>query len=295
MRQIKKCIILAMLVFVAIISGCTSADKQNVSENTAKEEITAQAEEEEITEQAEPISLDGVDIKKSGTCGDLEWTLYSNGHLTITGNGDYEEFPAWLDQSDEIYSASVDVSGITSTANMFVECSNLKSVDLSNLDTSQVTDMSAMFKYCMALTSIDLSSFDTSQVTNMREMFAYCSELKSLDLSNFVTSQVTDMSEMFRDCAALTSLDISSFDWSKMRFSLYEVGSFPKLFRSCFNLKEIIAPRNTSIEIIQLPITMTPTVWIYEPTGEEVGEIIKAGTYLRRDIDTDSEDKENDQ
>ena len=50
---------------------------------------------------------------------------------------------------------------------MFRACSNLESVDLTNLDTSQVTDMGWMFCGCSGLTNLDVSNFDTSQVTFM--------------------------------------------------------------------------------------------------------------------------------
>ena len=61
----------------------------------------------------------------------------------------------------------VNVGGITSTNQMFRACSNLESVDLTNLDTSQVTDMGWMFCGCSGLTNLDVSNFDTSQVTFM--------------------------------------------------------------------------------------------------------------------------------
>ena len=105
---------------------------------------------------------------------------------------------------------------LTDMSGMFINCSNLTSLDLSNFDTSNVTDMSDMFSSCSNLTSLDLSNFDTSNVTNMSYMFDSCSGLTSLDLSNFDTSNVTSMSNMFRNCGNLTSLDVSSFDTSNV-------------------------------------------------------------------------------
>ena len=111
---------------------------------------------------------------------------------------------------------SFDTSSVTSMYLMFYGCSNLTSLDLSNFNTSNVTDMSLMFCGCSNLTSLDMSSFNTGSVTDMHYMFEYCSSLTSLDLSSFDTSSVTDMSSMFYGCSNLTSLDLSSFDTSNV-------------------------------------------------------------------------------
>jgi surface protein len=60
---------------------------------------------------------------------------------------------------------------------MFLGCSSLTSLDLSNFNTSSVTDMYGMFYNCYNLTSLDLSNFDTSKVTDMKSVFHGCSNL----------------------------------------------------------------------------------------------------------------------
>ena len=104
----------------------------------------------------------------------------------------------------------------TSLDHMFVNCSNLTTINTQDWDTSNVTDMSFMFNNCYALTSLDLSNWNTSNVTNMGNMFNNCYALTSLDLSNWKTTNVTDMRMMFNNCYALTSLDLSNFDTSKV-------------------------------------------------------------------------------
>ena len=89
---------------------------------------------------------------------------------------------------------------------MFINCSNLTSLDLSGLDTSAVTTMEEMFANCSHLTSLDLSGFNTSAVTNMYQMFFDCKSLTFLDLSSFDTSAVTYMNFIFSGCSGLTSL-----------------------------------------------------------------------------------------
>lgn len=87
---------------------------------------------------------------------------------------------------------------------MFAECKSLKSIDLSGINTSGITDMNAMFNFCESLTELDLSSFDTSNVTNMEAMFNKCPSLTRLDISNFNMDNVTDYSNMFYGCDNLT-------------------------------------------------------------------------------------------
>ena len=60
--------------------------------------------------------------------------------------------------------------------------------------------MSSMFMNCSSLINLDLSNFNTSNVTDMSYMFSVCSSLTKLSISNFVTSNVTDMTWLFYSC-----------------------------------------------------------------------------------------------
>ena len=133
----------------------------------------------------------------------------------------------------------LDTSKATNMGNMFYNCIELTSLDLSNFDTSNVTNMGAMFSYCGKLTSLDVSKFDTSKVTDMGYMFYNCSALTSLDVSNFNTSNVTNMKRMFNNCFALTSLDVSKFDTSK-------VTNMEGMFKYCSNLEKIIVSNDST-------------------------------------------------
>ena len=63
---------------------------------------------------------------------------------------------------------------------MFLDCSSLSSLDVSNFDTSNVTDMRSMFRNCRSLTSLDLSNFNTSRsVEYMSDMFKYTGKTES--------------------------------------------------------------------------------------------------------------------
>ena len=117
---------------------------------------------------------------------------------------------------------------------MFYNCSDLTSLNLSNFNTEKVMYMSNMFYNCNKLTSLDLTSFNTAEVTNMDNMFRSCSALTSLDLSNFNTAEVTDMSNMFKSCYALTTIYASD------KFVTTKVSSGSEMFKDCKNLKGFI-------------------------------------------------------
>ncbi len=110
----------------------------------------------------------------------------------------------------------INTSNVTDMSEMFLGCSLLTSLDLSNFDTSNVTDMRSMFSACQSLTTLNLSNFNTSNVTDMGSMFGFCHSLATLNLSNFDTSNVTNMISMFNGCSTLTSLDLSNFDTSNV-------------------------------------------------------------------------------
>lgn len=109
----------------------------------------------------------------------------------------------------------LDTSQVTTMERMFVNTSNLTSLDVSNWDTSKVTNMSQMF-YRVDIATLDTSNWDTSSVINMESMFAGATKVASLEVSNWDTSQVIYMGHMFSNTSSLTSLDVSSWDTSQV-------------------------------------------------------------------------------
>jgi surface protein len=67
---------------------------------------------------------------------------------------------------------------------MFIYCSSLTELDLSNFDTINVTDMSNMFYDCTSLTTLDLSNFNINNEANINYMFYECNSLHTLRLDN---------------------------------------------------------------------------------------------------------------
>ncbi len=216
-----------------------------------------------------------VDADGDGSLND-DIMCYINGTtLTIAGNG-ADKIMANSTSNNLFYNFSavtninglalLDTTNVTNMMNMFLFCSSLTTLDVSNFDTSNVTKMYGMFNGCTGLTTLDVSNFDTTNVTEMNSMFSSCSSLTTLDVSNFNTSNVTDMHGMFIGCKGLTEIDVSNFDTSNVtkmssmfsgckglteldvsNFDTTNVSTMNSMFNSCSGLTEIdLSNFNTS-------------------------------------------------
>ena len=165
---------------------------------------------------------------------------------------------------------------LTQMGNMFSDCSNAMSIDVSGFDTSKVTNMSHMFRTCSRITRFDLSELDTSNVQFMTGMFEQCSSLTSIDLSGFDTSNVEDMSQMFAYCARISSIDFSGFNTSKV------TNKDNMFWSSSKSLRLITISDNMSNILDQLPADQ------YYPAagGSPVAKAdLTAGTWVRDEAD----------
>lgn len=130
---------------------------------------------------------------------------------------------------------NLNTSNVTYMNEMFDQCSNLETLDLSHFNTEKVENMSNMFNGCTKLHDLNISSFNTENVTNMYGMFYGCSSLDSLDLSHFNTRYVRNdqMNYMFNGCSSLSSLDVSNFTTDKPGMQL------DGLFQGCSSLQTL--------------------------------------------------------
>ena len=131
---------------------------------------------------------------------------------------------------------------VTTMLDMFRNCSNLKSVDLSTFNTEKVTTMHAMFAYCTSIENINMSSFNTKEVANMSAMFYDCSNLKQLNVNNFNTQNVTTMKKMFYNCSQLQQLDVNNFiteEVTDMSWMFYNCGQLKQLDVNNFNTENV--------------------------------------------------------
>lgn len=198
--------------------------------------------------------------------------------------------------------SSFDTGNVTDMSGMFESCQSLLSLDVSKFNTGKVTNMNSMFNQCMLLKNIDVSTFDTENVTDMNNMFCYCESLRSIDVSSFEIANVTDMSRMFIYCKSLKQVDLSNFK-NKKKINIQDLFSyaenlevvdisgfdtskidFVKNYGTVFGgqypkFKTVYSPGIKIDYCWNLPNAGYGVSWYYEPTGEEVLWMSKAGTY----------------
>ncbi len=152
----------------------------------------------------------------SGTCGDnLTWTLDDSGTLTISGEGEMEDFssPPWYSSADSIKKILID-KGITSINNsVFFDCENLAEINVDEENSKYASENGILFdKDKMTLVSFPKSKSGTyiipDSVTSIDEdAFSYCSSLTSVTIPDSVIS-IGDGA--FSDCTVLTDITIGN-------------------------------------------------------------------------------------
>ena len=165
--------------------------------------------------------------ESSGTCGpNLKWHLTDDGVLTITGNGemdDYYIFSPWRDSGVKRIIIGNRVTTIGQTA--FSGCSSLTSVTIPN---SVTTIKEYAFSNCSSLTSVTIPN---SVTTIGDKAFNGCSSLTSVNIPNSVT---TIGGWAFSDCSSLTSVNIPN--------SVTTIGD--NTFSSCYSLTSVTIPNS---------------------------------------------------
>jgi surface protein len=110
----------------------------------------------------------------------------------------------------------IDTSRCINYREMFYECNNIKSLDLSGWDVTNAKTFESMFAGVNKAEIINISGWDTPNLEITYQMFKGCKALKSLDVSSMNTSKIKGdgAGYMFFECESLESLDLSSWDVS---------------------------------------------------------------------------------
>ena len=147
----------------------------------------------------------------------------------------------WCDKLKQVEGIkNLNTKEVTDMVNMFCDCRDLSSLDVSGFNTEKVTDMSGMFYECISLKLLDVAKFNTANVKSMSNMFYNCQNLASLNVTNFNTTNVTNMQGMFSGCSALTTIYASD------KFVTGQVTDGSNMFSNCTNLKGFIDYKNNS-------------------------------------------------
>ena len=153
-----------------------------------------------------PATALAADIVASGTCGaegdgsNLNWTLDSEGVLTISGSGDMHDYvysSPWHENGNQIRSVLME-NGVTGIGNFaFFECISLTSMTIPD---SVTCIGNCAFKDCSSLASVTIPD---SVASIGVYAFCGCTSLKSVTIPDSVTS-IGDYA--FGFCTSLTGI-----------------------------------------------------------------------------------------
>ena len=167
----------------------------------------------------ESLNLNWWDLWKNPNMSSFISSTLSLKSISMSGWKIPENFTNWLSRIwwwytspiEEIDVNNRDLSETKSLNGVFWSSLSLKTIKwLDTRDTSSVANMGQMFLGCSSLTWLDLSNFNTSNVTDMSYMFYWCSWINELNLSNFNTSNVTNMASMFYNTPNLKTIYASN-------------------------------------------------------------------------------------
>lgn len=188
--------------------------------------------EKNITIQDFTLDLDSLTVARSGTQNGIQWKVYDNGLLYLTGtqtgslqktfyntvfagetNAPYN-LPPWSG-----YNGSADSWGHYSLTYYdditMVYIENAKFIDMSKIfDVSAWTSTAPKIKYIKFGDNVD-----TSTVTAFNSMFYNLKNLQYIEgYNNLDTSKATNVSSMFYNCSGLVNetLDFSDWDFNKI-------------------------------------------------------------------------------
>ena len=101
---------------------------------------------------------------------------------------------------------------LTTLDYLFIGCSDLIKVDLSNLNSPSITSMIYTFTDCTSLVTVDFTSFVSSKVEKMEFLFGGCVNLVNIKgFEKLDTSSLTKTAGMFIECRNLIMVNLSAF------------------------------------------------------------------------------------
>ena len=127
-----------------------------------------------------------------------------------------------------------------SMAYMFIGCKNLIYINFpENEKAESLQLLNDMFSDCINLISVDLSLFSFKNVENMAYMFNRCNRLSKIFMPNENNTIIAlqDIKYIFYDCKELTSIDLSGINFLNIKNLSY-------MFYGCSNLETLILPSN---------------------------------------------------
>ena len=174
-----------------MFSGCKSLTTLNLSSFNTKN-VTNMYIMFQHCDSIQEVDLSSFDIQNVTTmasmferCEKLKSVDFSgDGFISTKLNTINGMFLLCSSLESVTFGSGFTAENIENMYNLFYGCSNLKTLDLSNLNTSKVTTMASMFYDCKELESLTVNNFNMKSVKSLADMFTNASNLKTLTLKS---------------------------------------------------------------------------------------------------------------
>lgn len=158
----------------------------------------------------------------------------------------------------EIDTSRMDGCTLKTAANLFFNCKNVTSLDLSYWNLPLVNTLYHIFYGCTNLQHINLTGISIPQVQNVSGIYSGTNNLITCGISGLNTSNLTNFSGLFQGIGQnVTDIDLSTLDTSKAinmgnmlqdipsstidvsNFNTSAVSNFSGIFTNCKNVTEL--------------------------------------------------------
>ena len=122
---------------------------------------------------------------------------------------------------------------VTNCANAFFQCEQLRNLDLRHWNVSKLQSLSSCFYNCYNLQTINLSGWQTNALTNLNYCFYGCVSLQAIiGLEDLNVTKVTALGSTFYNLRSISSLDLSNWTTGN-------ITSLASTFSTCVNILEL--------------------------------------------------------
>ena len=220
----------------------------------------------------------------SGTTGDCTWTINKNGVLTISGNGDIEDYIYYEDVAPWTYmqfSKAVIRNGVTYIGDdAFLDCKYLTEITIPNSVTSMGWDV---FSGCSSLKSVTIPKSINKIDTNA---FSDCTSLRSIIIPDSVNYIVNGA---FSGCPNLTiygkkgSYAETYANNNHIDFTAFEIGDVN--FNNAIDIKDVTEIQKSLVGLTELSDEQLAAADVNGDGKVDINDVTRLQMYLAFLID----------
>ena len=140
--------------------------------------------------------------------------------------------------------------GSESTFNMFENCTQLTSADLSGARLPNVKFAYSLFRGCSSLARVNLSNTRFASSVDYSYLFYGCTSLASVNMTNMY-GPAYSVIRMFKDCTSLQNLDLSYIPLNNLGPSGGGVNTNDGMLDGCNNLQQVLVNSESDVNVVK--------------------------------------------